>query len=771
MMNKLLSPFRRISYRKRLFISILIPLMIVLFFNAVTDFYFLTNFKKQVLEKCRVNHDTFSTGCEQTFTELYQASVLFMENAEFRNICFSFSPLTPEEYFILTDARSALSAFGATLPYIMQVGFVNEVNNRYISSRCTEFLESYYGNEGYGTVVNQRDYLDSYQKRSSILQFQPLDSLSGQAMIPILQFEAGSYNLTFPLIYYLNEETLSSMLSRFRYTPNSELAIYCAATDQIIASTSDALSSPLLDAVQPGAGWPKECFSLRIDGKKYYCLSSVSQTNYTDPLLFLTLIPDSDILSATMVSWIVSLLVLAFCSVLVCALSFYFSFRLYLPIRNIIHTSVPDAPSLADSSNGDEFALLENRIRGLLEDNKQLQNSMSNALPLIYNRYILNILHQRDYDNQILKPLLVDFDFAFPYPYFTCGVLIPSFSPSFYRDFTLREQDLIIGKLSEVLKLTKSKNTAKYVFHLENNSYCIIANSMEEQPAELLKRDFAFLQELFSFDRDYICFYIAFGSTIKSIDGLPLSWKQANTAMASLSSFRQEYIRFYSPEAETISSYVSGPEDDNHLSSYLFKGDYAAVSRQLEKLLKMNEDLNITENGLKNLYIHLYELGNTVLHRREENGYELMQDSYISLSVFVRSLNNLQRSNYITEFYKALCMARETESDTTFDLEQIKQFVDTHYCEEIYLESLAQQFRTSPKYMSRLLKQALGVPFKQYLTNLRIARACELLISTDMKIEEIAIACGFTSRNSFIRVFKQLQGATPSEYRSYTKKQ
>lgn len=759
---------RPASYRKRLFISILIPLVIVLLFYAVTNFYFLSNYRTQELEKCRVNHATFSSGCEQTFSSLYQASILLMENAEFRNLYYSFSPLKPEEYYIFTNTRSVLSAFGAILPYISQVGFISEVNDRYISSRCTEFLDIYYGNAGYGTLINQKDYLKNYEVRDSILQLQPLDTLSGQTIIPVLQFEAGSCKLPVPLIYYLNKGTLSSMLEGYRYTEHSELMLYCPATEQIIASTSESLEPLLLERLHEAGDWSGKYSTLYLNGEKYYCLSSISQTNCTDTIQYLSLIPYSDILSATTVVWIISLLVLAFCGILVCALSFYFSFRLYLPIRNIIHTIAPDTDIQPDIGETDELLLLDKRISGLLETNKQLQTNMSSALPLIYSNYILNILHERDYDNQILKPLLADFDFTFPYPYFTCAVLIPVLSTAFYNDFSDSEQNVIIGRLAEVLKLTQNSDIAKYVFHLENNNYCIITNSLTDNPRELLKSDFSFLQQLFHFDKDYICFYIAFGRTCSSMDELPVSWKQANTAMAALSAFRQENIRFYQEEKDALSNFCAGPEDDNYLSSYLFKGDYDAVCRLLSRLLKVNEELKISETGLKNLYIHLYELGNTVLRRKGESGYELMEDSYISLSVFIHNLNNLQRSEYISVFYQMLCKSRSADSETTFDLEQIKQYVDEHYCEEIYLDSLAQQFRTTPKYMSRLLKQALGVPYKQYITNLRIARARDLLISTDMKIEEIAAACGFASRYSFIRVFKQLQGATPSEYRSYT---
>ena len=61
------------------------------------------------------------------------------------------------------------------------------------------------------------------------------------------------------------------------------------------------------------------------------------------------------------------------------------------------------------------------------------------------------------------------------------------------------------------------------------------------------------------------------------------------------------------------------------------------------------------------------------------------------------------------------------------------------------------------------------MPFKQYLTLLRIAKAKDLLTSTNEKIDDIAIECGFNNRNSFIRSFKQAVGTTPGQYRAIAK--
>nr|WP_301287978.1 AraC family transcriptional regulator [Paenibacillus sp. MSJ-34] len=100
-----------------------------------------------------------------------------------------------------------------------------------------------------------------------------------------------------------------------------------------------------------------------------------------------------------------------------------------------------------------------------------------------------------------------------------------------------------------------------------------------------------------------------------------------------------------------------------------------------------------------------------------------------------------------------------------FDVTAFKKFIDEHYSEDIHLEYLAQKYNTSAKYMSRLLKNELGIGFQEYLQQLRIGKAKELLRHSDKPIAQIWEEVGFNNRNTFIRAFKNQEGITPSDYR------
>lgn len=93
-------------------------------------------------------------------------------------------------------------------------------------------------------------------------------------------------------------------------------------------------------------------------------------------------------------------------------------------------------------------------------------------------------------------------------------------------------------------------------------------------------------------------------------------------------------------------------------------------------------------------------------------------------------------------------------------------YIAKHYGEEITLESMASHVRLSSFYFSKIFKQYTGVTFIDYLSLYRVEKAKELLKDPRWSIKEISVRVGYSDPNYFTRVFRRLEGLTPSEYRS-----
>jgi len=95
-------------------------------------------------------------------------------------------------------------------------------------------------------------------------------------------------------------------------------------------------------------------------------------------------------------------------------------------------------------------------------------------------------------------------------------------------------------------------------------------------------------------------------------------------------------------------------------------------------------------------------------------------------------------------------------------------YIDSNYTKDISLSDAAKHFFVSAEYLSRVFKRYTGFTFSEYLTQYRIKEANKLLIQTDMKISEIAAACGFQSSNHFCKSYKKTVGTSALQYRKKT---
>lgn len=95
-----------------------------------------------------------------------------------------------------------------------------------------------------------------------------------------------------------------------------------------------------------------------------------------------------------------------------------------------------------------------------------------------------------------------------------------------------------------------------------------------------------------------------------------------------------------------------------------------------------------------------------------------------------------------------------------------KAFIDANYADEnLSLKDVAEEVRISPSYLSRLLRQELGVTFNDYVTQIRVKHAVWFLQDPTMKIYEIASRTGYSNQHYFSTAFKRVFGISPIEYR------
>ncbi len=124
---------------------------------------------------------------------------------------------------------------------------------------------------------------------------------------------------------------------------------------------------------------------------------------------------------------------------------------------------------------------------------------------------------------------------------------------------------------------------------------------------------------------------------------------------------------------------------------------------------------------------------------------------------------------------KRMCEAQQQQGGdngrvTNRIVGQIQSYISEHYDQKLTLTGIASQFYISPYYLSRLFKKTINLSLIEYINGVRIKAAQSLIEKTGDSISVVAEKTGFMTTAHFRRVFKDMTGFSPQQYRQYYKR-
>lgn len=109
-------------------------------------------------------------------------------------------------------------------------------------------------------------------------------------------------------------------------------------------------------------------------------------------------------------------------------------------------------------------------------------------------------------------------------------------------------------------------------------------------------------------------------------------------------------------------------------------------------------------------------------------------------------------------------MVRDAEAEPPM-IRRAKSYIVGHHADPICLSEVANAMHVSTFYFCKMFKRATGMTFTDYLGRIRVEKAKSLLLNPNLRISEIAYAVGFQSLTHFNRVFRELTGQSPTDFR------
>ena len=126
----------------------------------------------------------------------------------------------------------------------------------------------------------------------------------------------------------------------------------------------------------------------------------------------------------------------------------------------------------------------------------------------------------------------------------------------------------------------------------------------------------------------------------------------------------------------------------------------------------------------------------------------------------------LNSCDEIYSIYRELIKETEKEKNRSPVVTLCKKYIDENYYKmDLSLQDIANAFQVNPAYLSRLIKQNLGLTFIDYLSMVRINTAVKMMKDPMIKIYEISNTVGYSNQHYFSTAFKKVMGVSPGEYR------
>lgn len=195
--------------------------------------------------------------------------------------------------------------------------------------------------------------------------------------------------------------------------------------------------------------------------------------------------------------------------------------------------------------------------------------------------------------------------------------------------------------------------------------------------------------------------------------------------------------------------------------------DAMATARRLFECMIKNRDI-------RDVRLKLLECVLVAEHIAAENG--AMDDGIDGRSDYLTEVVEMVQGEQLEKWFvdrvMSICrtIAAGKNEKSSGVIEEAEAYIQKNFGKEISLDDVSREVNISPYYFSKIFKESTGKNFIEYVTEIRIEKAKELLLTSDYSMKEICLMTGYSDPNYFSRAFKKNVGVTPTEYKEKGKK-
>lgn len=430
----------------------------------------------------------------------------------------------------------------------------------------------------------------------------------------------------------------------------------------------------------------------------------------------------------------------------------------------------PDPGAAAGSS----FSLnvLINSVASLKEHRETIEWMYRKNIPILKKALCYRLLYHDGGDWSDIKEQMSQLGFAFSPSFFSVVLFRIDKYYDFLQTYNKADQSLLRFFTYKMAEEMGSQSFKVLMWNSESRDIVMVVNALAPMEEEVFKLHLeSSINSIVDQMNGYLKITITavIGSPIPDIRHIPECWSQVVNFMESKRFGGNPVLKCWDRGDETP-MFSDMLESSRRRKEALLQAVKSNQPREIDRELERTKAFLESLDGYPTMFIQqlLIDFVMSVAYALLEMGSRLQVEK-----VFAEMHLEMQRMESIQEaiawFGRKLAHwlegMEEERSDQAGLILHVLEYVKANYDREISLGGIAGELQMNLAHLSRLFKKSTGKNFMDYLIDLRIERAKQMLTDSSETVQRIGEKVGYLNTQSFIRIFKKHVGVTPGQYR------
>jgi two-component system response regulator YesN len=433
--------------------------------------------------------------------------------------------------------------------------------------------------------------------------------------------------------------------------------------------------------------------------------------------------------------------------------------RLSRPMKSLADYCLKSPYSSSIVKGNNEYSLISGTINNMEIIMKEKEEEFKEVLPMLKMNFLSALLSNSPPDQVEIDARMQMLNISFPYKLFCAGAV---------KLERLQESEKVVMYEYEKLRIASqlekvfTTSSSTCILYEKDNIITILFNFNFDEKL-LYQLGNKFIKQTFEYTSNNISVnkYLSFGKIDSNIFNMGASYKIALNGLNYSYIYPDKYVFSFSE--------IIKWEKNNSSSNNLLLNNLSNSLRSFNRKKCISDFKNFIStlrNGnysYQQVYAALISCVSAV-----EDFVCIQVDEETNFSRDFSNIANIfEFETWLTEVINQEFNALgNTDSTGSILVKKAQDFIEKNIQNnQLSLQYVADELGISHKHLSRVFKNETGITFIDYLTNLKLNYSRNLLINTDLKIEEISDIMGYSTPQYFISRFKIMFGCTPNRYR------